>query len=257
MEFTVKGITLIFALLCITNAYSFDLSALLKTHDEKSICGQDDRVPSRNLKVARGLGKITDTGGCTLTMISKSCAISAGHCRAYLGLAEFNVPASVGGRIQHPSKEDIYQIEDSSVVHEYTGIGNDYAVFKVKPNAITGRYAGDVQGFYTVSFKAPVIGDEIRITGFGLDRSEPTRNLAQQTHTGLVSKITRGSSALYHKADTMGGNSGSSIIVEGTQTIVGIHTNGGCSSRGGQNAATMIAGHTKLTKAIKACLASE
>jgi V8-like Glu-specific endopeptidase len=227
---------------------------------EKSICGVDDRVPSMNKKIARALDSRTGTGGCTLTMISRSCGISAGHCKSVLKVAEFNTPASRNGRIQHPAAEDVYEINQETLVSTYTTIGNDYAVFNVMPNNVTGLYAGDVQGFYDVAFESAKVGEEIRITGYGLDRSDPTRNLAQQTHTGKVVKNSRGSqspTALYHIADTMGGNSGSSIISEETGKIVGIHTNGGCSSRGGNNAAQMIAPHTELVAAIRACLLND
>ena len=55
----------------------------------------------------------------------------------------------------------------------------------------------------------------------------------------------------------MGGNSGSSIILELTQEIIGIHTHGGCTSFGGTNQGTLINEHKKLVAAIKACLDTE
>ncbi len=236
------------------------ISGLSQLHAgyEKSICGQDDRVPSRNLKVARALENRQGTGGCTITMISKSCAISAGHCMSVLGVAEFNTPPSKNGRIQHPIPEDIYDIDKATITHKYEGIGQDWAVFKVKANTITGQFPGDVQGFYNVNFDGPTAGDTVRITGYGLDRKDPERNLAQQTHTGDITQISRGTSFQYN-ADTMGGNSGSSVILEATNEIVGIHTNGGCSSWNGSgaNSGTLIATSTELTAAIKSCLASD
>lgn len=222
---------------------------------EKSICGVDDRVPSDMPKIGRLLGSMSDTGGCTVTMIGKSCAISAGHCSGTFGYAEFNTPPSIDGNIQHPADEDIYPVDRAKTVYEYSGIGNDWAVLRILPNQITGKYAGDVQGSYEVSFQKPDSGDIIRITGYGLDRSDPERNLAQQTHTGEITRI-RGS-ALYHVADTMGGNSGSSIIRESDGRIVGIHTNGGCYSRGGSNSATVISENEELREAIEACLIEE
>ena len=222
---------------------------------EKTICGQDDRVPSDLPKIGRLLGSITETGGCTVTMIGKSCAISAGHCSGTFGIAEFNTPASIGGRIQHPSEEDIYPVDKANTVYKYSGIGNDWAVLRILPNEVTGKYAGDVQGYYQVSFQKPDNGDIVRITGYGLDRSDPERNLAQQTHVGEVTSI-RGS-AMYHVADTMGGNSGSSIIRESDGRIVGIHTNGGCYSRGGSNSATAISENAELVSAIEDCLSEE
>jgi len=239
------SVTIIAALLCVTNFAAV----------EKSICGTDDRVPSDMTKIGRLLGSMSDTGGCTVTMIGKSCAISAGHCSGTFGFAEFNTPASINGNIQHPGDEDIYPIDKVNTVYKYEGIGNDWAVLRVLPNQITGRYAGDVQGYYDVNFQKPQNGDIIRITGYGLDRSDPERNLAQQTHTGEITSI-RGS-ALYHVADTMGGNSGSTIIRESDGKIIGIHTNGGCYSRGGSNSATVISENAELVEALEDCLAEE
>lgn len=223
--------------------------------NEKSICGVDDRVPSSLPSVGRLLETRTSGGGCTVTMISKTCAISAGHCASTFGVAEFNTPPSRNGRIQNPGPEDIYPVDKANSVWEYTGLGNDWAVLRIKANLITGLYAGDVQGFYEVDFNNPRSGTVVRITGYGLDRSDPERNLAQQTHTGEITRF-RGAT-MYHVADTMGGNSGSSIIRESDQKIVAIHTNGGCSSRGGANAATVISENEDVKKAIRACLAEE
>lgn len=228
---------------------------------EKSICGaNDDRIPSTNPKIARALDSRTGSGGCTVTMIGRTCAISAGHCKSVLKVAEFNTPMSDRrGRIQHPKASDVYDIDQTTIVYKNGGIGNDYAVMKVLPNSETGLFAGDAQGFYNVASAAPTAGDIIRITGYGLDRNDRIRNLAQQTHTGAI--VTAGSrsnpSAMTHVADTMGGNSGSSIINESTGEIVAIHTHGGCSSRGGSNSSTLIAGHQIFKDAIAACLATE
>ena len=74
------------------NIGSFILALLLTTGvnaAEKSICGTDDRVPSSLPKIGRLLGKMSDPGGCTVTMISKTCAISAGHCDSTFGIAQF------------------------------------------------------------------------------------------------------------------------------------------------------------------------
>ncbi len=246
----IKGIGSLVAALLLTPVMTSGVMA-----NQKSICGVDDRVPSALPTVGRLLGKITDGGGCTVTMISKTCALSAGHCSSTFGIAQFNTPPSRGGRIQHPGEEDMYEVDKTASKWEYTGLGNDWAVLRIKPNKITGLYAGDAQGTYEVDFGKPRNGDIIRITGYGLDRSDPERNIAQQTHTGEITR-QRGST-MYHVADTMGGNSGSSIIRESDQKVVAIHTNGGCSSRGGSNAATTIAENEKLKNAIRACLAEE
>jgi V8-like Glu-specific endopeptidase len=221
-------------------------------NSEKTICGQqDDRIPSFNPKVARVL-EIGAPAGCTMTMIGRSCAISAGHCMATFEAAEFNTPLSSNGRIQHPAKEDIYMVDKSSIVSKNSGVGNDYAVLRLKANSITGNLPGDLQGHYNVSFVLPKAGDMVRISGYGADRNDNDRNFAQQTHSGPIENLTR--SIMYHRADTMGGSSGSSIIHENTGKIIAIHTHGGCSSRGGANGSTLLATHKAAKAAILKCL---
>ncbi len=237
----------------------------------KTICGpSDDRILSTNTKIGRLLDSRTGDGGCTVTMISKSCGVSAGHCKSVLKVAEFNTSESINGNIQHPAAKDVYDIDQASIAYKNGGPGNDWSVFKVLPNNETSLYAGDVQGSYEVAFETPEIGDILRITGYGLD-SEPTKNLAQQTHTGALQSTgttTRNTddedswngrpySTLTHTVDTMGGNSGSTIIRESDEKIIGIHTHGGCSSWGGANQGTLIAKHPELTQAIKSCLDSD
>ncbi len=224
----------------------------------KSICGQDDRVLSFNSKI----GRLSEEGmhkGCTATMIGNSCAITAGHCESVLIRAEFNTPVSVDNVPQGSDLKDVYQIDQDTINAVNGGPGDDWAVFKFKPNAITGKLPGVVQGTYDVSFDKIKKGMKIEITGYGKDDGDLDKHFAQQVHNGKITKIGNmySSQAMEHVADTMGGNSGSSIIRVDTQEIVGIHTHGGCSRYGGSNMGTIISGHSKLIKAIKACLASE
>lgn len=222
-----------------------------KSHG-KSICGDtDDRMPSTEARVAR-IREESARAGCTVTMIGSSCAVSAGHCTTTFGIAEFNTPPSRDGRIQEPKPEDVYNVDDESVVYNNGGQGKDWAVLRLKENEITGKLPGDVQGKYNVSYESPNVGDVIRITGYGA-ADGPDRNFAQQTHTGEIEDLTR-SGILRHIADTMGGNSGSSILLEATQEIIGIHTHGGCFSRGGANAGTLISANSEFQEAINSCL---
>jgi len=225
---------------------------------EKTICGSsDDRRPSFNPKVGRSLKTLNAIGGCTVTMIGRTCAITAGHCAAHLNFLEFNTPLSRDGRIQHPEKTDIYEMEKGSLFYSNNGKGKDYAVARYKQNEITGRYPGDAQGFYPVSLRKPRSNKlDIVITGYGIDNDNSDRNMAQQVHSGKTVSIggAFGGAVLKHTVDTMGGNSGSSIINKNTGKIIGIHTHGGCYSSGGTNHGTAIAYVPELVKAIKSCL---
>lgn len=225
---------------------------------QKSICGpDDDRQLSNDPAVGRIIESRNSDGGCTLTMIGKSCALSAGHCTEILKYAEFNVPLSKDdGRANHPAQEDVYEIEEESVKHEYNK-KSDWTVFKLKPNAITGKLAGEVQGYYPVAFKIPNKGEILKITGFGTDHKEPEKHVAQQTHTGEVSSISTFSSKMSYSVDTMPGNSGSSIILEETGEVIGVHTNGGCSSRGGDNSGYLISKEDDFKNAVLECLESD
>lgn len=244
-----KGILSALTILLSVNTYA----------ETKSICGSnDDRILSYEPKVGR-LSTLEDHKGCTATMISDSCAVTAGHCKPVLIKAEFNTPESVGGIPQASEKEDVYLIDQNSIKLQDEGPGKDWAVFKFKRNKYTNKFPGEVQGYYNVSFKNARKGNKIRITGYGVDRSDATGNFAQQTHTGSIKSLGTlfNRSHLKHTADTTGGNSGSSIILEATQEIIGIHSHAGCTRSGGANQGTVISKHKQLVAAIKACLKSD
>ncbi len=224
--------------------------------NEKSICGDsDDRVLSNDRKVARtaSLNKLV---GCTLTMIGRSCAISAGHCVGSLEKASFNVPDSDKYGAKESKTTDIYLRTKDFLRYKDNGRGNDWAIVRLLPNKITGKYPGDVQGFYKVSLNShPTRGEKVRITGHGLDLNDPNISFSQQTNTGNLKKVGRWlkPTLVEHMVDTMGGNSGSSIILEDTNEIIGIHTHGGCDSKG-SNQGTLISKNKILKGVIEQCL---
>ena len=213
----------------------------------EAICGSiDDRTASNH----PASGRIMPIG-CTGWIIQGegSRLLTAGHC---IGTGtqtiEFNVPASAAnGATVSPPVRDQYRVIANSIVDQYTGIGNDWAVFQVLPNTQTGLMPIDAQGtFFTVSNTAN--SATVRITGYGVDGPPPmfgrgprnADNQTQQTHTGRLTQNTGGANTgtLRYRVDTQGGNSGSPVIVEGTNQTIGIHTNGGCTSSGGTNAGT-------------------
>ncbi len=219
---------------------------------KESICGTtDDRVASEIPPIARMMGTLSDPGGCTGTLISENCMVSAGHCAGVLNIAQFNVPTSNDdGRINHPKAEDQYALEKLYDSQDQ-GEGEDWSVYRLKPNPLTGKTAGSVQGAFTIRTGPTRPGDRIRISGYGVDTGNS--NASQQTNTATVKAID--GSAIKHEVDTEPGNSGSTIINEETKEIVGIHTHGGCSSGG--NRGTLIVAHERFKRAIAACLADE
>jgi trimeric autotransporter adhesin len=198
----------------------------------ESQCGPtDDRIASNQPATAR-LVSI----GCTAWIIPNGKFATAGHCLDGSGanIVEFNVPLSLpSGTIQHPDPEDQYSVDVSTKIFTNGGIGNDWGVFEVFPNSITGLMPKQAQNAYwpLVQDYGP---DSIRITGYGVDGG--TANQTQQTHIGPNAGSS--SNTMRYVTDTEGGNSGSPVIDGLTNVAVGVHTHGGCNSTGGNNNGT-------------------
>lgn len=209
-----------------------------------SICGSvDDRVLSSQPHTARLL-----PSGCTAWIINdpnRTC-LTAGHCGASgSSVVQFNVPLSTGsGGLVNPPPQHQYAVDPVSVQSNNSGLGNDYCYFGCFPNSTTGYTPFEAQGmFYTLASAAPSLANPpqiIRITGYGTVSApvSPTWNQVQKTHvdnyTGVTDTIIR------YITDTTGGNSGSPVLDLSTNTAIGIHTNGGCTSTGGSNSGCAI-----------------
>ena len=215
-----------------------------------SQCGPtDDRLPSDDPRSARAVPI-----GCTVFIIDdfRHCFLTAGHCAGgSLDVIEFNVPPSDSqGNIVHPGPEDQYAVDDSSVQSAAGGVGDDWAYFGCFPNSNTGLTPYEAQGaFYELAdVPPPVQGQDIRITGYGVDSSPPERNQTQQTHAGPYFDFS--GTRLQYRADTQGGNSGSGVQDDSTGLVIGIHTHGGCNTDGtGANSGTAIH-HPNLQNAL-------
>lgn len=203
-------------------------------NNTESQCGPtDDRISSNQPATARLLSI-----GCTAWIIPNGKFGTAGHCLDGSGadVVEFNVPPSLpNGTLQHPGPQDQYSVNVATKIFSNSGIGNDWGVFEVYPNSVTGLMPKQAQNAYwpLVQDLGP---DSIRITGYGVDVG--TANQTQQTHIGP----NAGSSGttMRYVTDTEGGNSGSPVIDGLTNVAVGVHTHGGCSSSGGNNNGTSL-----------------
>ncbi len=198
----------------------------------RSICGEtDDRVPSNDPRVAR-----VEPVGCSAFLVDRGdCAnvyLTAGHCPLSLTqVAQFNVPASLpDGTIQHPAPRHQYPVIPDSRAAVYQGLGQDYGAFATAPNSETGLDARNAQGAaFTLAATAPPFGflpGGVQVTGYGIDDGEAYA--VQQTHIG--GWVGRNGFQIRHRADTEPGSSGSPVIDVETDTVVGIHTEGGCDS---------------------------
>ena len=230
----------------------------------KNICTEkgDTRVASFEPQIARS----TDSkffATCTITMISRSCAISAGHCNASLSLASFNIRTSSASGAYNIDLEDMYLKDPSYLKYESNGSGNDWAVFRLAPNFITQKLPGEAQGYLEVRFADKTkVGEKVKITGYGNDDTLET-NISQQTAVGSISKIgglLNPSAKIIHSVDTMGGNSWSAIISLNDNKVIGIHSHGACSwpkANANENSGTIISRNSNFKAAIKSCLKLE
>ena len=209
--------------------------------DTQSICGVDNRVATTD----RAIGRLTDglNSRCTVYITANGTLLTAGHCRDWivnegLDVVEFDIPPSNNNTlVNHPNIRSQYPINVGSIQFENGNIGDDWCVFQCNSNS-ENLTPGWGQGTFfrlTRDFNP----NTVRITGCGVDDGVNNRSL--QTDAGplnseAVSNATRAS--LSYTVDTESGNSGSPIIWNGTRTVLGIHTNGGCSSTGGSNSGT-------------------
>lgn len=103
---------------------------------------------------------------------------------------EFHVPPSdINGIASPAADEDRYKIIKSSLTNDYgegtPDSGDDWAVFQVSPNSVTGLLPIDenAQDAY-LNIKQTTNLDEIRITGYGKDSNDPRSSYTLQTAYG-------------------------------------------------------------------------
>lgn len=110
---------------------------------------------------------------------------------------------------------------------EYRLGGLDMAIVRVAGTP------GTTYGWTAVSATNPAVGDMLAIIGH-------PAGLPKRVEAGPATQVTT-SVLRYSDIDTLGGNSGSGILLGATGELVGVHTNGGCTSSGGSNSGVAIA----------------
>ena len=231
-----------------------------------TLCGTDSRSASSDSRVGRlsgpNCGSGGGCGGCTAWLTSVGCALTAGHCgTASGGLIEFNIPnSSSSGQPVASNPDDQYPVGTTFYALQDGGVGFDWAIMNVGPNANTGLQAHWVQSYFHLTPLNPSDGSTLRITGCGVDNSpsgsQPgtccatdsngncthsgcnSSSLTLQTSTGAKTDDT--TNAVFYAVDTEPANSGSPVIRTSTDFAIGIHTNGGCTSSGGENKGTRL-----------------
>lgn len=163
---------------------------------------------------------------------------------------EFSVPSSTEKGIRRSSPEDRYPIDRSFLRVRDGGSGHDWAVFRVNRNTITNKFPGERQGWFRIFHSRYGMGQTIRVTGYGSSR-EARLSYTQQSSIGARQEDQRG--AIHYAVDTTSGNSGSAVIDEATDRLIGVHTNGGCRDFG-SNFGTAIFANRDFSTAIRECL---
>lgn len=198
------------------------------------------RIPSFYASVGRLRAKVystnpTESGG-TGWISSNGTLIGPGHgvdATYYTQYIEFNVPSSdPDGALNHPSPDDQYAIDYSSIQRQNNGSGLDWAVFKVFRNSNTGLLPHEKQKSFLRVIKdgIPTYGTKV---GFGLDvypvgtagGGNSSHNTQQQTSISnvVLSSISR----LSFSGVVDGKDSGSPMIHNTHSAAFGIVTHCG------------------------------
>ncbi|MBN2172107.1 MAG: hypothetical protein JW819_12380 [Candidatus Krumholzibacteriota bacterium] len=201
----------------------------------RSLCGEDNRLPAYTGCIGRVLGGPWGSPAGTAYIIANGALLTAGHVPTdgpYGGKVEFHVPLSGSdGTAGHPANQYVFDIDQSSIVGESDGdpaVGRDWKIFRCHPNSETGALVGTF-GIIRLALPADLPPVDVTVNGYGDD--DGVFNNTEQDDTGpYLGEHVEASDDVWleYIVDTMGGNSGSPILLYGTYVSVGIHTDAGC-----------------------------
>jgi V8-like Glu-specific endopeptidase len=179
-------------------------------------------------KGSKGAMEATATPGssakyCSGSLIASNLFLTAGHCVDSTTVGEyvsFNFERVKGSSTL--LTESHFRVD--AVVEDELG-GVDYAIVRLAGTP------GTTWGISAVAAADPATGSAITIIGH--PAAAP-----KKIEAGTVQSFS-GSYMYYGNVDTLGGSSGSGVLNSSGQ-IVGVHTNGGCTSSGGANSGVRI-----------------
>ena len=253
LQYRKSSPSLFFKGFVMTSAALLSAIASLGSIHSNSICENDDRKESSFAPVGmvRSRDQLSNPGYCTLTLISDSCALTAGHCLHLIEEAYFFPPNANTGEVV-PFAEHKYVADKNSIRALQTRIGNDWAVVRLKANTLTGLLPGKVHGFVE-----PELTDLSLPEGtLELHATQSSAPKAFERFSASGDILSAENSILFHSLDTAAGSSGSLILNPQSGRAIAIHTHGGCDTMK-NNKATIIPRASYLVKAIRACLHSE
>jgi V8-like Glu-specific endopeptidase len=188
---------------------------------------------------------------CTATLVSRSCALTAGHCSIVFEVLEFDLEV-VPNRFRFGSPENVFVVDRSRVIKSSNGKGDDWAVLPLKPNRKTGRYPGDDRPIVPLASRQPLASDVVFVTGYGAAENE--FSFSQQSSEGKISRVVTGVGVgpyLEHDVDTGNSSSGSPLRSVESGEILGIHTHGDSARM--VNSGSIVPGNVALVQALEAC----
>ncbi|MBK8269645.1 MAG: hypothetical protein IPK83_15640 [Planctomycetes bacterium] len=161
-------------------------------------------------------------------------------------VVQFHAPLTYpnGSTLNHPPPEDQYIADFSSKqsASGAAGTGNNWGYFGAFANSTTGLTPFQTEGDYfeLASIIPPVDGRAVRTTGNGFTQPPIFRtwSFVQKSEVGEYTSFT-GTRILFRN-DLTNGDSGTPIIDDTTDEVIGIASEDGCTTTGGANAATAI-----------------
>ncbi len=191
------------------------------------ICGDDDRVPSSELWVARML-----PAACTAVVIDRDgCMVTAGHCAGATPVVQFNVPRSNPNcSPNHPPIED--QFPATVLAFRSNGPGDDWCVLRAGANSL-GQTPFERYGeMRPIARDMAPVRSIVSVTGYGAS-CVCTLSFTQQTAEGPICDVHPESTAYQFAADYRIGADGAALLLGGA--VIGGATHCPCC-----NIATMV-----------------
>ena len=184
-------------------------------------------------------GTVSAKRWCSGTLVSRNLFLSAGHCfdrtgggwqrplqngtNQVISSAEIATNMHVNFNFQADTNGNLRNEESFPVLSlvEFRLAGLDFAVVRL------GGNPGDAFGWTPISATDADEGDMLCII-------QHPAGLPKRIEAGEAFHL-HGSRIGYDSIDTLGGSSGSGILQSSDGTIVGVHTNGGCSAAAGSH----------------------